>query len=183
MKKPAWSDYERGFGLPSWVVKIDGEYVLAEIRRLAHENDGRAPGQKRFASDTGVQEHEWRRYWARWTLALQEAGFQPNEWNQPLGEDAVLSRFVPEVRRLGRMPTVRERHLMHQEDPTFPSQSVFRRIGSGRDLTGKVADYCRNHPDCADVLAIVEPLLAAGGEPVSTDRDDGEAIDFGSSTW
>lgn len=159
-------------------MKLSKEHVLVEIKRLAEESGGKAPGQKRFASSTGIQEHDWRRYWARWTLALQEAGFQPNQWNEPLGSEAVLSRLVLEVRRLRRMPTGRERDLIHREDATFPSEGVFRRMGSRRDLVGMLADYCRGHPEYGDVLVIVEPLLTEE-ETAVPDRDSGEPSDFG----
>lgn len=35
------------------------EEIIREIRRLAADA-GHAPGQKAFARDTGIQEHQWR---------------------------------------------------------------------------------------------------------------------------
>ena len=45
---------------------------------------------------------------------------------------------------------------------------MFEKWGSKRALIGKVADHCREHSNCTDVLAILEPLLAssaAAGSP------------------
>lgn len=138
-------------------MNVTRELVLDEIRRLATEK-GRPPGQKRFAAMSGIQEHGWRRYWARWGDAVAEAGFEPNSMVAPLDKGLVLDRLALEVRRLGRMPTGRERELVHRDDHTFPSEHVYRRLGTRQHLISKLADHCRGRSEPADVLAIVEPL-------------------------
>jgi hypothetical protein len=152
-------------------------YILGEIRRLAMASDGVAPGIKLFASETGIREHEWRRYWPRWSIALEEAGLAANSWNQPKEEEAVLGRLAAEVRALGRMPTTRERDLLHRQDQSFPSEGVFRRMGSGRALARKLAAYCRDRPDLASVLAVAE-ASAAVPEASREERVE-EAVPYG----
>lgn len=158
-------------------MKISKEHILAEIRRTAQENGGKPLGRYQFADNTGILEGDWERYWARWGDAVREAGFEPNQLQVRYEDETVIGQLVPEIRRLERMPTIAEMRLRRRNDPTFPSSGVFEKWGSKRALAGKVADYCRERPDYADVLAMVEPLLVVQ-EASARDEAD-EATDFG----
>jgi Meiotically up-regulated gene 113 len=158
---------------------VSRDQILAEIRRTAEANGGVPLGKARFAAATGVRENDWRgRFWARWGDALVEAGYQPNEFQQRRDEGEVLAKLVDEIRRLGRMPTVSELDLRRRADSTFPSAGVFERFGPKADWPGRVAEYCRDRSDDADVLAIVAPLIRApepeleeGAEAAGPSRD------------
>jgi hypothetical protein len=42
--------------------------IVSELKRLAEANGGQAPGQDRFARETGLSKHLWSgRYWAKWS--------------------------------------------------------------------------------------------------------------------
>lgn len=149
-------------------VKLDREYIVAEIRRTAEENGGKPLGRVRFAAQTGIREADCQRYWARWNDAVREAGLEPNQLQDRYDDEAVLSRLVPEIQRLGRMPTRPELSLLRREDSTFPAPGVFERLGSTKlALASRVADFCRVRPECADVLEIVTPLLVTEGQEAS----------------
>jgi hypothetical protein len=157
---------------------VNKEHVLAEIRRTAEGNGGTPLGKARFEAETGIHEWDWRgRFWARWNDALAEAGFQPNRLQQAYDQDELLSKLVGEIRRLGRMPTVAELNLRRREDATFPSSRVFERFGPKARWAGKVADYCRDRADCADVLEVVTPLVV--DEPVPDSEEDAGDATFG----
>jgi hypothetical protein len=141
-------------------VAVTKDHILEEIRRLADASGGKPPGRKRFAAETGIQEHDWSgRYWARWSDAVAEAGFEPNQMREAYPLERLLGSLVAEIRRLGRMPTNPELRMRRREDRTLPNQKVFERLGPKAQWPEKIADYCRDRPDDADVLAIVEPLI------------------------
>lgn len=123
---PVWAECPPYPGL-----LMDKAEILDEIRRLAAENGGVAPGKFRFLAETGITEGRvLGRYWARWSDAVREAGLQPNSLQMALPEQDVLDKLSLLVNELGRFPTDAERRLRHEEDPTFPSSKVFRRFGN-----------------------------------------------------
>lgn len=130
---------------------------------MTEENGGKPPGIDRFASATGIREHDWRgRYWANWSDAVTEAGFVPNTFgNTPSDDDEALRRYALETQRRGRPPTHSELNLARRGDPTFPSVRVYRRLGPKAVLAAKVAEYCESRPELADVSLILAPLIAA----------------------
>lgn len=147
------------------IAPVTKEHILSEIRRTAEENGGAPLGSGRFEKETGIRSADWRgRFWARWGDALREAGLDPNEFKQRFSDDAVLEKLVAEIRHFGRMPTTAELRLRRREDSSLPSPGVFWRLGSKAMLATMVADYCRERPDCADVLEALAPQLDAPPE-------------------
>lgn len=157
------------------IATLTRDHIIAEIRRTAEANGGTPLGKARFEAETGIHEWDWSgRFWARWSDALAEAGFEPNQLQQGYDEDLLLSKLAEEIKQRGRMPTTSELKLRRREDGAFPSARVFERFGPKALWAGKVADYCRARPDCADVLAIVSPLIV---EEQAPDGDREESAD------
>jgi hypothetical protein len=149
------------------------EHVLAEIRRTAEANGGVALGKARFEAATGIREHDWRgRFWARWSDAVVEAGFAPNQLQGRIDQDRLIDSLVDEIRRLGRMPTNAELRLRRRADPDFPAANVFDRFGPKAGWAAQVLEYCNEHEDCADVAEIVAPLVVA--EEAAVDTEPGQ---------
>lgn len=150
---------------------VKREHILAEIRRTAEENGGKPLGRGRFAAATGIREGDWSgRYWARWGDAVREAGFEPNQLQGRYDDDLVLEKLVGEIRRFGKLPTEAELRLRRREDSSFPSTRVFERFGPKWTWAERVAAYCRERPDYADVLEMLAPLLEVKRQ---TPADDG----------
>lgn len=120
---------------------MNKEHILEQIRVLATANAGRPPGSQRFLTETGIRDHEWGRYWARWGDALIEAGFNPNEWVQELPDEDLLEKLAVFARELGRFPVVREMALRARQDPVFPSTAPFRRFGGQASLATRLREY------------------------------------------
>jgi hypothetical protein len=101
------------------------DLIISEIKRLAAEGGGVPPGQNSFTRATGITDAKWRGViWLRWSDALSEAGFAPNEWNQKLDSREIVERLAGLCRKLGRLPTHSEVRMERQLDPGFPSHST-----------------------------------------------------------
>jgi hypothetical protein len=62
--------------------------------------------------------------------------------------------------------------LKHRNDPSFPSQSPFRRIGNKNQLTEKVLAYCYDNPGNEDIINICVGLLKSKDTNLRGDKPD-----------
>jgi hypothetical protein len=154
---------------------MNKQHILNEIKRTAEDNGGKALGRERFAKLTGIREGNWSgRYWARWSEAVSEAGFAPNQMNSQFDSDAVLGHYVALARKLGRLPVNSELRIQKRLDPAFPNDGVFARFGSKQELIRKVADYCIANPGNDDVAAICAPFVSDTIPDAANDPDEFE---------
>src|SRR5690349_2442249 len=94
-------------------------HILHEIQRTAKENDGKPLGQMKFTSDTGIKKSDWYGvYWARWSDALHEAGFAPNEYQSAFDMAHLLTKYAQFAQKLGRLPTDGDLRLNASTDKT-----------------------------------------------------------------
>ena len=151
-----------GFVKQSGSAAVSKERILAEIRRTAEENSGVALGKGRFAKETGIQEWDWAgRYWTRWGDAVREAGYEPNQLKRRLPDETLLEQLMLLTRELGHFPTANELKMRARRGDGFPSPKVFSRWGSKRARAHRLVTYCREHPDCDDVLSILATVTDA----------------------
>jgi hypothetical protein len=145
------------------------EQILDEIKRIAAENKGIPPGALRFRTETGISDSAWSgKYWARWGDALREAGFSPNVWQVPHGEDVFVQSYIRLIREVGHFPAVREISLKHRQDSSFPSSSAFVRFGSKAVAARRIIEFCQKNTGYEDVIKICEP--AAAESPLRADE-------------
>src|SRR6267142_231066 len=101
---------------------MNKEEILREIRRTAEANGGLPLGSRRFETETGIKDTEWLgKLWARWSDALREAGFAPNQLRVAYESVDVLEKYATLARELGRLPTANDMRLKDRRDPTFPT--------------------------------------------------------------
>ena len=157
---------------------MNKQHILDEIRRTAQANGGRALGRQRFESATGIKETDWRgKYWARWSDAVQEAGFSANELTAAYDEAHLLAKLADLVRELGHYPTSAEVRLKRRRDVKFPDQKVYERFGVKANQAAKLLAYCLATPGYADVADLCRPIAATATADVSEhdeDEDDAE---------
>jgi hypothetical protein len=129
--------------------------IIEEIRRIAAENGGRAPGQLAFTSVTGVKRMEWYPgFWLRWSDALSDAGHAPNGFQAKTSDQTVIEKYASFIRELGRLPVSGEIKRRAKADPSFPAHTVFSRLGGKDLLIRAVAAHCRRIGGFDDILAL-----------------------------
>jgi len=148
------------------------QHILDEIRRTANENGGVPLGRERFLTETGIREADWiGKYWVRWSDAVREAGYVPNEMQSGMSDEHLLERYALLIRELGRVPTVAELKLRRRSDEVFPSHNTFARFGSRQELLAKVQAYSRAR-GLDDVAMVVERQLPKSNPTKESVRSD-----------
>lgn len=147
----------------------DKQFILGEIRRVADRNNGKPVGVDRFRTETGIGEHEWRGvYWARWSDAVSEAGFEPLEWTVGLSEEEILDVMSRLVRQYRRYPTVSELLIEKRNNPAIPGpKALAGKVGGRAEAIRKVRNYCSSREHYSDVVAIL------AHEKVAADSEHG----------
>lgn len=152
-------------------------HILAEIARTAEGNGGVPLGWRRFATDTGIKELDWKgKHWARWNDAIREAGLTPNTLTTGYGEERLLEHLATLVRELGRIPARYDIELKSHRDRGFPNHTTFERLGSKGDLLAKLMKFCDSRPDYEDVRHVCAAAPPAVKSVETTDDLDAPEI-------
>lgn len=142
-------------------ILIDKKHILDEIKRTAELNSGVPLGKAMFFKETGIRHHDWfGKYWAKWSDALIEAGYQPNKFNDAYDDRLAIEKLVNFINEIGKFPSTGELHLKANSDDTFPSYRIFSRIGKKNILIQKVIQYCTGVPELEKVLEICKSIPA-----------------------
>jgi hypothetical protein len=154
------------------MARASKEHIVREIRRLAEANGGVAPSRRAFEAASGIGPREWTgHYWARWSDAVREAGYEPHAFQGRVHEDDTLIRFLADVTRdLGRFPTAPDLRIWRKgHGAEVPNDKVFSsRLGRKAEQLKKVHQFARSHPDYADVAAICEASTVRPQRAAST---------------
>ena len=134
---------------------MNRQQIVAEMKRIALDNGGRAPGMQSFERLAGVKKSDWYPHiWLRWGDALVEAGCAPNTFQTKTSDELLIEKYVGLARELGRFPIEGEIRRKAASDASFPSHTAFSRFGGKQKLLAAVAAYCRKTSGFEDVLAL-----------------------------
>lgn len=136
--------------------------VLSEIRRVAQQMGGKSPGLRTFESESGIKRDQVVGvFWARWSDAIREAGFTPNERQVAYEITYLLGVYADLARELSRLPTKDDVRLKHRRDPEFPSWETYRKRFTGKSgLVEHLAAYCTKRPGYEVVALLCRSRLA-----------------------
>lgn len=116
------------------------DFIINEIKRTAEH--GRALGKARFYNETGIKESDWYGiYWTKWSDAIIEAGFAPNEKQQSLPKQFMLSKLAEFALEIGKFPTTGELKMKARNDKDFPSRNTYAKFGNKSNLAKELLNY------------------------------------------
>lgn len=148
--------------------------ILEEIKRTTKENGGKPLGSARFENETGIKPYDWGRFWVKFGDAQQEAGFIPNQFISAYADEHIIEKLINLTRKLNKFPGQRERTLARNNDATFPSEGVFRRLGNTqKQLAKKMYEYCKDRNDYEDIKKVCTLILEKSDDQENFDNKIG----------
>lgn len=153
---------------------MDKQDIINEIQRTAKANGGAPLGSRKFATETGIREQDWKgKLWARWSDAVQDAGYMPNEMRSAYSELELLEKYARLALQLGRLPAVADTRLSTRQGVEFPEWNTFtKRFGDKPRLIAKLREYCESRAEFSTVAEFclhyaprqrTEPLVEKSG--------------------
>jgi hypothetical protein len=145
------------------------ERILTEIKRLVAQT-GKVPGVKAFEAETGILRREWTgKIWARWSDAVQEAGFQPNTLTQRFDSKQVLLSIIECCETLGRLPSNNDLRLFAHQNPGFPANGTIENHYPRRALLVEaLRAFSTENEAYAHITEMLPDPVAAIAEAAST---------------
>lgn len=142
---------------------MNKEHILQEIQRTAKANGGVPLGWRKFEAETGIKEYDWYGHWARWSDALQEAGFVPNQLQSAYDKTELLDRYANFALELGKLPTEGDLRLKCRRDAAFPNNRTFsNRLGTKAELVQQLIEHCRGRAEYEDIVRMCEGYDSGG---------------------
>jgi hypothetical protein len=155
---------------------MEKQEIISQIRRIAKESGGKAPGFQRLATLTGLRKSDWYpNLWLRWSDAIIEAGCQPNEYITSYDTNFLIVKYIDLIRELNHFPIEGELRIKHKIDKSFPGHGSFSQLGSKQDRVRKVLQFCQNKEEFYDVIShcikILQPTdLKSDSTNLESDR-------------
>lgn len=139
----------------------DKSDILREIKRIARENGGKAPGVSVFERQSAIRRNEWYPHiWLRWSDALFEAGFTPNKLQSKIDDDIIFGKYIELTRALARFPVSGELRRTARNDESFPAHTVFNRFGGKNQLIARLYSFVEGKENFTDIEELCSEYLS-----------------------
>jgi hypothetical protein len=137
--------------------------MIGDIHKIAAANGGTPPGLRQFISRTGIRRSQCiGMIWPRWSEALRDAGFTPNEHQARLNDHEMLAGIAEVARIIGRIPAVTDLATWRASGRRLSSHSTYlRHFGSMAGVLRSLKHWAEETPDRAGIAA----MLAGIGDP------------------
>jgi hypothetical protein len=159
---------------------MEKQRIIDEICRTAI--NGKPLGRDQFCTQTGIRENDWfGKYWARWSDAQIEAGFEPLIFTTKFDDEEVLLKIVELARKLGKIPTRPEMRMERNINREFPNDSVIGRRWSRSELIEMLVKFCERNEGYNDISTILDtiPRIAKASNIEADQASSEESNDSG----
>lgn len=133
------------------------EDILKEIRRTTKDNGGKPLGKSTFKNATDISPFDCSRYWAKFSDAIKEAGFEPNKRWTRYPDKLLIEKTIEKIRKYGRYPTLGELFVEFNKGDNFPFHIFKKR--SQPYMVKKVLEYCDNKAGYEDIVEACKPIF------------------------
>lgn len=139
---------------------ISREEILAEIHKYVAMHD-KSPGELTFVAQTRIKPSAWKgKYWARWTDAIREAGYDPNAMTQKIPGADILRQLSEFVSQLGYFPVRDEINMQARRTPGFPVwTTIKKRYGGMPGTAAALLEFSRETGN-EELAALCEARIA-----------------------
>jgi hypothetical protein len=136
---------------------VTRDEILNSIREIAEANGGQPPGRETFKQATGIPPTAWLGvYWARWSDAVLEAGYEAKAFNSRTEEQHLLRSFADAMRHYRKVPTSAELRMFGRGKEGFPAHSTFgSRFTRQSQLLERLRLWIETSGECKDILEML----------------------------
>jgi hypothetical protein len=140
---------------------MNKKHIVKEIIRTTMENNGTPLGHRKFANETGIKYSDWYgKYWAKWSDAIREAGYEPNKRTTAYDENLLIEHVISLIREIRKFPTEADFRLKAYNTKGFPAQRTLHRLGKKPTMAEKIVNYCEGNEEYQDVIKICRGVIA-----------------------
>lgn len=147
---------------------------ILDVYRACQAKLGRAPGKETFCKMSGVKPAEINYYWPRPGALIEDAGFQPGEWQGKLSDDVVFQDFARVCLHVGKIPSHNELRIAQRELGT-KTTTAYTRFGNNSEFHSRFSQWLQtSSPELKPILQFAgwniptPPVVTAPTSPTNT---------------
>lgn len=144
--------------------------IAAVARKL-----GQTPTRSEFISATGVSEYYITLYFPSWREATKTAGLEPQPSNIPVEDTELLGDWGEVASRIHAVPSRRA----YRREGKYDLRTLERRFGRWSLVPRAFADFAKDKPEWADLLALLPALQSANHKSTALSKSSHERVTYG----
>jgi hypothetical protein len=142
---------------------VDREALLAAVRHSVEKAGGKRISLCKFMTATGISRHDMGKYFPRWSLILEAAGFSTVSPQKKLASNVLLADWGAVARKLNHLPTCCEYRIEGGYNPI----TIKRHFNGWRNVPAAFRAFAAIHPEWSDLIPLFSPPAREKSPPPS----------------